>query len=57
MTYSDLFEEYLGSHEFEESVLALLEEDDTTEKYIIDFIVKAVGYFDYFYNSKEKSTI
>lgn len=57
MTYSDLFEEYLGSHEFEKSVLELLKEDDVTERYIIDYIVKAFRYSDFLYKSKEKSTI
>lgn len=52
-SYRDLLMEYLESHEFEESVLKLLKEHDTTEKYIINYIVKAFGYINYFSKSKK----
>ena len=53
-TYSDLFKEYLESHEFEESILDLLNETDVTQKYIIDYIIKAFEYIDYFSKSNKK---
>ena len=52
-TYGDLFKEYLESHEFEESVLELLKEVDVTQKYIINYIIKAFEYIDYFSNSNK----
>jgi hypothetical protein len=51
MTFSDLYNEYLKSKEFEEDIMKLKNEDDENEKYINDYIVKANDYIKYFANS------
>ena len=51
MTFSDLYNEYLKSKEFEEDIMKLKNEEDENEKYINDYIVKANDYIKYFSNS------
>ena len=50
-TFSDLFNEYLESNEFEEDVLDLLEEDDVNPNYVIEYIIKAIEFIEYFSKS------
>ena len=51
MTFSDLYNEYLKSKEFEDDIMKLKSEENENEEYIKDYIVKANDYIKYFSNS------
>ena len=51
MTFSDLYNEYLKSKEFEEDIMKLKSEENENEEYINDYIIKANEYIKYFSNS------
>jgi len=46
MTFTDLFNEYLKSNEFEEDILKLKEKENN--EYINDYIIKAFNFIKYF---------
>ena len=48
MTFSEIFEEYLKSDEFEKEIIKL-EKEGNDENYIKDYIVKAFGFIKYFH--------
>ena len=48
MTFSEIFEEYLKSDEFEKEIIKL-EKEGNDENYIKDYIVKALGFIKYFH--------
>lgn len=48
MTFSEIFEEYLKSDEFEKEIIKL-EKEGNDEYYIKDYIVKALGFIKYFH--------
>ena len=50
MTFSDLYNEYLKSKEFQEDILKSKKEEKESEEYINDYIVKANDYIKYFSN-------
>ena len=50
MTFSDLYNEYLKSKEFQEDILKSKKEEKESEDYINDYIVKANDYIKYFSN-------
>ena len=52
MKFSDLFNEYLKSKEFEDDILKLKKEDKESQEYINDYIIKAINYIKYFSKSK-----
>ena len=51
MKFSELFNEYLKSKEFEDDILKLKKEDDESQEYINEYIIKAINYIKYFSKS------
>ena len=51
MTFEELFREYLKSEEFEKEIEKLKEEQNS-DNYIIDYIIKAYNFINYFSNEK-----
>ena len=52
MKFSDLFNEYLKSKEFEDDILKLKKENKESQEYINEYILKAINYIKYFSKSK-----
>lgn len=48
MKFSDLFNEYLKSKEFEDDIAKLKNEDNESQEYIEEYIIKASNYIRYF---------
>ena len=51
MKFSELFNEYLKSKEFEDDILKLKKEDEESQEYINEYIIKAINYIKYFSKS------
>ena len=51
MTFKELFREYLKSEEFEKEIEKLKEEQNN-DNYIIEYIIKAYNFINYFSNEK-----
>ena len=52
MKFRELFDEYLKSKEFEDDIMKLKKEDNESQEYINEYIIKASNFINYFSKSK-----